>query len=769
MNPIVFRRFPLWRRLLVCRHLLRILLTKPDHLRLLRSHFIFSKELRILPEDLEHRLVDRFDLNRCLFLSPSSAVLFDFAPSALYVVRLVADRGKRCVERLFRVVILNPIEFGSIHGIYLSHEGAFNCFISGDCAANLDEVKRFRIHRYHLAGRLQDIDFVSVHQILTAKYPNYVDYGNALEEYFGKTRIIGDGDTFSLSVNQFDANTDNHIFYKVKLSDVQNSEATFETNSRTTFYQLTSSASKLPIRHVSTSVTIPSALHGVSSRIVRLISGYLRTDVDSRFCILLSGAGGSGKKLVTAKAAELLGFNLIEVSCYELWSDISGNSEGKIANFFKNAAKLAPCICVFKDLSVLGFDQNSTEIDERVMTCFSSQLATAPRDLSVVFTCDHMEVKHLPISIRALVTSELRIPDLMENDRLEWLDMSPLSHLDVFKIAKNTSGFVISELIQMASDSAKNAYCDGARRQIGMKDVDHAVEIRNKLFADSVGAPQIPHVDWSEVGGLEKTKHLICESLEMNVEGSERTLKRTGVVLYGPPGCGKTLLAKAVASQFNITFLSVKGPEMLNKYIGQSEENIRNLFARARMASPCVIFFDELDALAPNRGRSGDSGGVMDRIVSQLLSELDSLHSKPNCNVFVMAATNRPDLLDPSLLTPGRFDKTVYVNAAESAEAKKKILEAVSRKVKLDGNVDFLQIAKECPTVMSGADLYSVVSKATMEAVRAAVEDIESGQAAEADVSITVKMGYLRKALSQISSSLSSDDVSHYSSLQHTV
>jgi len=130
--------------------------------------------------------------------------------------------------------------------------------------------------------------------------------------------------------------------------------------------------------------------------------------------------------------------------------------------------------------------------------------------------------------------------------------------------------------------------------------------------------------------------------------------KRSGILLYGPPGTGKTLVAKAIATTFSLNFLSVKGPELLNMYIGESEANVRRIFAKAREAQPCVIFFDELDSVAPKRGVSGDSGGVMDRIVSQLLAEIDGMNSQESGNVFVVGATNRPDLLDSALLRPGR-------------------------------------------------------------------------------------------------------------------
>jgi peroxin-6 len=158
--------------------------------------------------------------------------------------------------------------------------------------------------------------------------------------------------------------------------------------------------------------------------------------------------------------------------------------------------------------------------------------------------------------------------------------------------------------------------------------------------------------------------------------------KRSGILFYGPPGTGKTLLAKAIATEYSLNFFSVKGPELLNMYIGESEANVRRVFQRARDARPCVVFFDELDSVAPKRGNQGDSGGVMDRIVSQLLAELDGMSGGEDNGggVFVIGATNRPDLLDPALLRPGRFDKMLYLGVSDTHEKQLTILQALTRK-----------------------------------------------------------------------------------------
>lgn len=197
-----------------------------------------------------------------------------------------------------------------------------------------------------------------------------------------------------------------------------------------------------------------------------------------------------------------------------------------------------------------------------------------------------------------------------------------------------------------------------------LSDFDEGLNIARSSFSDSIGAPKIPNVSWDDIGGLASVKNDILDTIQLPLERPELfssgLKKRSGILLYGPPGTGKTLLAKAVASSCSLNFFSVKGPELLNMYIGESEANVRRVFQRARDAQPCVIFMDELDSIAPKRGNQGDSGGVMDRIVSQLLAELDGMSGEGGKGgrggegVFVMAATNRPDLLDPALLRPGR-------------------------------------------------------------------------------------------------------------------
>ena len=273
--------------------------------------------------------------------------------------------------------------------------------------------------------------------------------------------------------------------------------------------------------------------------------------------------------------------------------------------------------------------------------------------------------------------------------------------------------------------------CRKAGIAINSSDFAKALDEARLSYSESIGAPKIPNVTWDDVGGLVKVKTEILDTIQLPFEHPELFAdglkKRSGVLLYGPPGTGKTLLAKAVATSCSLNFFSVKGPELLNMYIGESEANVRRVFQRARDAKPCVIFFDELDSVAPKRGNQGDSGGVMDRIVSQLLAELDGMaEGKGGADVFVIGATNRPDLLDPALLRPGRFDRMLYLGVSDTHEAQLKIIQALTRKFKLDPHIDLRAISELCPFNYTGADFYALCSDAMLKAMSRKAEQIDA-------------------------------------------
>lgn len=332
----------------------------------------------------------------------------------------------------------------------------------------------------------------------------------------------------------------------------------------------------------------------------------------------------------------------------------------------------------------------------------------------VVFTCEDLE--SLPLPVRTRVEAEVIIPVAKEAQRLQALRQTIEEgdvEADLLEIARMSTGFARAEVTGLASVYAEGGI-DACRAAV-------------KLFGKGKLTVDVGGVTWGDIGGLNEPKEQILELVDLSPVSAEdeenanevvNANRRVGVLLYGPPGTGKTLLARAVAGECGCSFISVKGPELLDMYVGESEKNVREVFSRAATAAPCVVFFDELDALAPARGRGADSGGVSDRVVSQLLSEFDGIASRSD--VFVIAASNRPDLVDPGLLRPGRLDKMIYVPMPGSREDQESILKAQTRKFNLKDDVNLRKVLEHAPPppTISGADLYSLAAGAWIHAVK---------------------------------------------------
>ncbi len=255
-------------------------------------------------------------------------------------------------------------------------------------------------------------------------------------------------------------------------------------------------------------------------------------------------------------------------------------------------------------------------------------------------------------------------------------------------------------------------------------------------------AASVAPTRWGDVGGADEAKAELHRLVTLpllaampSTDGRQHvsrkpSLRMSGILLFGPPGTGKTLLAKAVAHECNVAFHSVKGPELLDKYIGESEANVRRVFQAARASAPCVVFFDELDALAPARGTGADSGGVSDRVVSALLAEMDACSQAQEAPVFVLGATNRPDLLDSALLRPGRFDRRVYVGPLDTPTAQREVLEAQLAHLQVDDDVTVDSILALLPQVCTGADIRGLLSRAGTLALQRTAQALEAALAA---------------------------------------
>jgi transitional endoplasmic reticulum ATPase len=267
---------------------------------------------------------------------------------------------------------------------------------------------------------------------------------------------------------------------------------------------------------------------------------------------------------------------------------------------------------------------------------------------------------------------------------------------------------------------------------------------------------EIPSVHWTDVGGLDAVKQNLIESVEWPIKYPDRFKQvgiepPKGVLLYGAPGCGKTLLAKAVATEGEMNFISIKGPEIFSKWVGESEKAIREIFRKGRMAAPSVIFIDEVDSIIPRRGAGYSDSGVTSRVISQLLTEMDGLESLQN--VMVIAATNRPDILDPAMLRPGRFDRLIHVPAPDE-ESRLEILKIYTKEMPLADDVDLIHLARET-NGYSGADIASLCREAGMHVLRNST-------------SFQVSMEAFRRAMDTIGPSITLEMDNWYRNISNT-
>ncbi|XP_053829603.1 peroxisome biogenesis factor 6 isoform X2 [Vidua macroura] len=579
--------------------------------------------------------------------------------------------------------------------------------------------------------------------VCSPAYSTRGSYDCVLYRHFETPRLVQEGDILCVptfgNAEFIELNAEKflrwpELYFKVKkivgMVEGEQSEGYLVDTQNTSLYLVGSTNSTIPSAPAYNSNEFWSSLSPAGlSDVVKQLCDALRPHLNRRASalssvgsVLLSGPSGSGKLMAVRAVCSCLNLHLFKVDCVSLCSDTSAATEEKVQVAFKQAQQYQPCVLLLKDIEVLGRDRDGLGEDARVIATLRQLLLDRDPALShpVLVIGTTCKPQNVPTDVQTAFLHEVKIEAPSEEQRRLMLSMLTAS----LPLGKEVS---LSKL---------------ARRTA------------------------IPSVSWQDVGGLQEVKKEILDTIQLPLEHPELLslgLCRSGLLLYGPPGTGKTLLAKAVATTCTMTFLSVKGPELINMYVGQSEENVRNVFARARAAAPCIIFFDELDSLAPSRGRSGDSGGVMDRVVSQLLAELDGLHSSRD--VFVIGATNRPDLLDPALLRPGRFDKLVYVGISEDRESQLQVLSAVTRKFKLDPSVNLTTILEKCPAQLTGADIYALCSDAMMCAVKRKVEWIEEGLDTEKSALILTMEDFLQAA-ARLQPSVSEQELLRYRLIQ---
>ncbi|KAI0668555.1 AAA-domain-containing protein [Trametes maxima] len=479
-------------------------------------------------------------------------------------------------------------------------------------------------------------------------------------------------------------------------------------------------------------------------------------DYHLQLSILLEGPRGVGKATTAGWVAQRLGIHLLEVDCYDVIGDTDAKTEGTLQARFERAASCSPCVLLLRHINAFAQSTQSLEpgkepaVAEALRDCIATLQASwnlTGFPVLLFGTTDSHE--RVPPKILSCFKHEILFEAPGESERndilLSILATSALApDVSIKDLAVQTAALVAADLVDLvarAKSAAVQRSLDGSSNvcdvfssgvPLTAADFESALGKARASYSESIGAPKIPSVSWDDVGGLAHVKADILDTIQLPLEHPELFAdglkQRSGVLLYGPPGTGKTLIAKAVATSCALNFFSVKGPELLNMYIGESEANVRRVFQRARDARPCVIFFDELDSVAPKRGNHGDSGGVMDRIVSQLLAELDGLSGggKAGADVFVIGATNRPDLLDPALLRPGRFDRMLYLGVSTTHEAQLNILQALTRKFRLHPDLHLERVAEQCPFHYTGADFYALCADALLKAMSRKAEELEA-------------------------------------------
>ncbi|KAH9924001.1 AAA-domain-containing protein [Epithele typhae] len=478
-------------------------------------------------------------------------------------------------------------------------------------------------------------------------------------------------------------------------------------------------------------------------------------DYHLQLSILLKGARGIGKATVAYWVAHRLGVHLLEVDCYDVIGENDAKTEGTLQARFERAASCSPCVLLLRHIDAFAQSTQGQEpgkepaVAETLRDCIAGlQPSWTLTGFPVLLFGATDNPDRVPPKVMSCFKHEVAFEAPGENERREIL-LSILSDailapdVSVKDLAVQTAALVAADLVDLVgrakaaaiqrctSDTSTTYDVFSAGIPLSSADFESALGKARASYSESIGAPKIPSVSWDDVGGLAHVKNDILDTIQLPLEHPELFAdglkQRSGVLLYGPPGTGKTLIAKAVATTCALNFFSVKGPELLNMYIGESEANVRRVFQRARDARPCVIFFDELDSVAPKRGNHGDSGGVMDRIVSQLLAELDGLAGGGSgADVFVIGATNRPDLLDPALLRPGRFDRMLYLGVSTTHDAQLHILQALTRKFRLEPALDLARVAERCPFHYTGADFYALCADALLKAMARKAEELEA-------------------------------------------
>ena len=497
--------------------------------------------------------------------------------------------------------------------------------------------------------------------------------------------------------------------------------------------------------------------------------------------VLLHGPPGTGKTLLAKAVATETQAHFISINSPSIMSKFVGEAEERVREVFKEAEKNAPSIIFFDEIDSIApkRDEVIGEVERRVVAQILSAMDGMEARGNVIVIAATNRVNSLDEALRrpGRFDREIEIGVPTKGGRKQIIQIHsrgmPLAkNVDLDYLASVTHGLVGADIEALVKEAAMKAL----HRYLPKIDLDEdkiptevleSLEVNKTDFQEALKDVQpsalrevtieVPNIRWKDIGGLENVKRELKQAVEWPLKHSE-SFKRlginppSGVLLYGPPGCGKTLLAKAVATESEANFISIKGPQLISMWVGESEKGIRKIFHRARQVSPAIIFFDEIDAIASTRGQSTDSG-VGERVVNQLLTELDGIERLKD--VIFIAATNRPDLIDPALMRPGRVDKMILIPAPDE-KARLSILRVHSKSVPLAKDVSLEEIAKKTEGY-SGADIEGMIREAALISLQ------------ESNMKATeVKKSHLVEAMAKILPSIRKEVLESYQEFRAT-
>ncbi|MFD1599034.1 CDC48 family AAA ATPase [Halobellus rarus] len=507
--------------------------------------------------------------------------------------------------------------------------------------------------------------------------------------------------------------------------------------------------------------------------------------------VLLHGPPGTGKTLIAKAVANEIDASFHTISGPEIMSKYYGESEEQLREIFEEAEEEAPAIVFIDEIDSIAPKRGEAggDVERRVVAQLLSLMDGLDERGEVVVIGATNRVDAIDPALRRGGRFdreiEIGVPD--REGRKEILQVHtrnmPISDaVDLDEYADNTHGFVGADIASLAKEAAMNAL-RRIRPELDLEsdeidaEVLESLSVTSKDFKEAIKGiepsalrevfVEVPDVTWEHVGGLEDTKERLRETIQWPLEYPEvfeamDMQSAKGILMYGPPGTGKTMLAKAVANESESNFISVKGPELLDKYVGESEKGVREIFKKARENAPTIVFFDEIDSIATERGSNTGDSGVSERVVSQLLTELDGLETLED--VVVVATTNRPDLIDSALLRPGRLDRHVHVPVPDE-EGRRAIFGVHTEDKPLADDVDLDELASKTEGYV-GADIEAVAREASMAASREFINSVSREEVAESVGNVRVTMEHFEHALDEVGPSVTPETRQRYEEIE---